>query len=283
MTMRVVQRVRTVAPLGIRFWDQALNAPITDQLAVTACLDSSPTSLVQAQRTPSGIYAVSGLPGLRALERPFPRDKPIAPETHRCWVHVTDAGGRFMPMLFGPRLPLPYTGLFLVNAPLVNNVPNPPGVYLFSTPGRPLQAGMAVIYASLTKVLADNTREAIPNAVVEITRGTTTWYGISDTEGRVTVMFPYPPFAANKKPSEQSWPVDVKVRCQPGKMQFPLSSLKLPDVVSLFQQNYANIWRTVAGNHSPTTTYTVTLTYGQPLTLHTDTVATLDINPVSGS
>ncbi|HLP57643.1 MAG TPA: hypothetical protein VK186_02380, partial [Candidatus Deferrimicrobium sp.] len=62
------EQVNTFTPLGIRFWDSALDRQVGDHLLVKAYPVHGYGSPVHAFRSASGIYAFQGLPGLREIE-----------------------------------------------------------------------------------------------------------------------------------------------------------------------------------------------------------------------
>jgi len=275
--VRLIERLRVVTPLGIRFWDPALNAPVDDGLIVRASLDGRRDLPRQAFRTRSGIYAFQGLPGLQAAEYPSNGDvfggSPAA--TTRFTLQVDDEQRRFLPTVF--RVDAPYRGIFPTETPASPGAAVPPGVYLFSAPTRPTPSTLAVLRAHLVdqRGLATNSPAAFAVLEVEMP-GPAVWYGVADSQGSVLVLFPYPTFAvAPATPSppgnpQQSWTATVRVRYAPGSLVFPSGSA-VPDVRSVFSQPIGQIWATSPTNPAPAVTdLSARLFFGQPLILRTD-------------
>lgn len=280
----VLERVTTITPLGIRFWDPATDSQVSQPLRVAAYHHQWRDRPVFASATRSGLYVLSDLPGLHAFEHPSATAPSIPDESIRYYVAIVDPGGIYLPMILTIDLPLPYRGIYPVD-PSTATEDDPPGTYLFSAPARPVQPGVATIYAHLVR---DNTTEPAAFAVVEVTHNGTTWYGIADKNGSVAIMFPYPLFTLSSFGGQgltaQTWPLSIKVRYQPSKVSFPLAPLlpDIPDLGSLMLQNYGDIWETSTG---PTAeTRVETLRFGQALVVTTQSpqqTARLGISPAT--
>jgi hypothetical protein len=117
-----LEKVSTYTPLGIRFWDPAMDAAVTDGLEVTLRPPNRPDLTRRAFQTLSGVYAFSGLSGLRSLELSDPDlpagEHPVEsspPVRYRFIVDVNDRLGRYLPVTF--RVDLPYRGIFPTRSP----------------------------------------------------------------------------------------------------------------------------------------------------------------------
>jgi hypothetical protein len=287
--MAPLERLHVFTPLGIQFWDAALDVPITDDLDVRAYWAGTDYPAVRAVRSASGIYVLHGLPGLRSIE--YPADDigpagsipvPVVKQTYI--ITVEDLLRRFPPTVFGVDLPLDYRGLFLSGA--VSSLQQArPRAFLFSAPTRPPLEGLALIRADCWD--ADNGRAAA-FAVLRVQSGPDLWIGIADEKGSLLVTFPYPlldrlslgsPPGIGQGPAEESqWPVTIAARYQPSKFQFPMSYLPelgtkwtaLPSLKSILEDQQEVL--IVSRDLNPTTqapTLNQNLTFRQPLILKT--------------
>ncbi len=269
--------------LGIQFWDQISDQPITDGLTVTAQLQGADYPQVSAFRTASGAYAFQGLPCLHDIEYPLNgAQAPASPQsTFTFVITALDSLQRFLPTLFAVDLPLSYPGLFLSN-----HVGSPAGgarAYLFTAPTRLAAPGTSVIRVSLW----DHDRnQAAAFAATQVSLGGQEWTGIADDQGRVQVQFPSPPLQSlslgsppgigQGPTSSVSWPIQVRVLYEPSQLRYLLQGV--PDAVwpwnstpslksILDEQQPALVWQEEAG--PPLPEWTGTLSYGTPLTLRT--------------
>src|SRR4051812_19305660 len=143
----ILERIMIVCPLGIRFWDAALDRPVEDGLVVVAWPAEHPAASTRAILTASGVYAFHGLPGLRSFEYPDAGQPPASPPPARRFVvAVDDRLGRFVPVVF--QVDLPYLGIFPTES---GSSPDgrPPGFYLFASANSQATAGLAVLRADL--------------------------------------------------------------------------------------------------------------------------------------
>jgi hypothetical protein len=265
-------------PLGVRFWDLALNLPITDGLIVNLRLGNSAGPILAATLTYSGVYAFFGLPGLRAAEYPNGNGYGAA-RTFSYVVTVQDQMNRFLPAV------LVYS-LDQTGAVLVNGLPDPTQgarlAYLFSAPSRPAPQGFAAVSA----YLIDQTANApVPWALVSIQVGTDpeTWTGIADDAGRALVLVPFPvaqslqlgspPGTGQVNIADETWPLTVQVNSSPGLLGYPLAGAQdlawpwtdTPNLKDILQnQQPALIWSDPATSANQ---FQATLTLGQNLVL----------------
>ncbi len=275
---------RVFTPLGIQFWDLALDTPVTDGLSVAAQLKDSRHRPVPGFRTVSGVYAFQGLPGLHDVEYPAAETTASSspPKTLSFVITIADRLGRFLPMLFAIDLPLPYRGLFLSN-----ETGSPAGLesraYLFSAPTRPAGPGMALVRADLWDV---DTRKPASFAALRVRVDGRVWTGITDDQGRALIMFPQPlvqPLGLGSPPgsgqgsvSSMTWPVKVEVQYGPEQLRFPLATTpdvpwpwnRTPSLKSILdEQPPGLIWVNDAG--PPVAEWTGNLAYGEELVLRT--------------
>jgi hypothetical protein len=270
--------------LGIQFWDQTLDQPITDGLTVTAQLRGTDYPLVTAFRTASGAYAFQGLPCLHDVEYPGGATQvSTSPQkTFSFVITVSDSLERFLPTLFALDLPLDYSGLFLSN-----EISSSPGVgaraYLFSAPTRAAAVGISVIRVDLW----DHDRnQPAAYAALQVSIGGQQWTGIADDQGRSQVQFPSPllqslslgspPGSGQGPTSSVSWPIQISVLYEPAQLRYLLQGV--PDVVwpwnstpslksILDGQQPALVWQQEVG--PPVPQWSGTLSYGTPLILRT--------------
>jgi hypothetical protein len=200
-----------VAPLGLRFWDLTTRNFVADDLAVTAFPAGHPRLRVQAAVTRSGVWVFHHLPGLEGFERAltagtskpvvvddaFWSDPELGGDKGQFVVQVQDTRSqqRFLPLEL--QIQAPVQGVFSWPVPGGIGFPAGPAgaIPLFSGPTRPTSAGMAMIRMDLHTPPAGLGGEARPAAwsLVRAALGATTLaWGLSDTMGRVALMFPHP-------------------------------------------------------------------------------------------
>jgi hypothetical protein len=270
--------------LGIQFWDFAFDTPVTDSLEVSAYLKDSAYPPVAAFRTTTGAYAFQGLPCLRSIEYPSSVPSPVSsPQpTFSFVITVADRLRRFLPMVFGVDLPLPYRGLFLSG-----DIPSPEDAaaraYLFSAPTRTVVTGMAAVRADLWDHEA-NAPAAFAALRVQVDGNV--WLGMADENGRALVAFPYPllqrlslgspPGSGQGTLTSMGWPMTIGIQYGPGALSFLLQNTPFvqwpwsttPSVKSILEaQPDALVWMTASG--PPVTQWAGQLTYGQELILRT--------------
>ncbi len=227
----VIERYTRVAPLGLRFWDPVAGAVVGSGLVVTAFLPAQPAQPFNASANRSGVYVFHHLPLLQELENGAGDAdywKKLPPRL-AFRIEVMDLEQRFLPMSFTANLP--HQGLFVpdclpVASPLL---PTSGLISLFSAPTRTVPAGMAVVRADLHELANGN---PVPWAVVEATAaGRAPVHGLSDSQGQVAILFPYPepqqigtasppgpgsPPAGRRSLTDQSWTVKVRVYARHG-------------------------------------------------------------------
>jgi len=285
---RILETPRTFTPLGLRFWDTATGSAVAGGLSVTAWRPDAPYPPVHAVRTLSGAYALSELPGLRALERPRvagsggPGGADEAPPAALDFVlTVEDRAGRFLPEVFSVTLPLPYRGLFLSAG--AGSVPRAARAYLFSAPTRPVPPALAAVRADL---LDASSGQPAAYAAVEVAVAGAVHSGIADERGRVLVAFPYPPVerlrlgsppgAGQGDVTGQTWPATVRVRWSPAPLArhpadlagVPAALRRLPGLKAILTEQ-APAYLIGAEGAAPLSEWTVELGFGRELLLAT--------------
>lgn len=278
--IRVLERDRTFTPLGIRFWDAALDVPVAETLAVHAWPAGTAHAPVRAVRSPGGVYAFHALPGQRAAERPA--DDEAHPETagvpREYAIAVDDASGRYQPAAFSVTLPLGYRGEFLSAA--ATSPPQPGGrAYLFPAATRPVPPGLAAIRADL--VDADTGAPAAWAVLVATVEGVTRT-AVADENGRALVLVPFPTperllqASPPVGPQTAAWPVTLAVRWEPAALRFPFPArdglnpawAARPSLKSILDEQRAALVWTDEGQ-APAAEWTETLVHGQELVLRT--------------
>lgn len=238
------EKVCIFTALGLSFWDPVLNMQISDHLCVRAWQDKTNYPVKYAFRTASGNYAFQKLPGLHGIE--YPKDKENLPASKKYNVEVKDELNRFMPVVFSVELPLPYRGLYLSE-----NLKAFPGFCLISSPSRTTQPGFAYVRGRL---ICKSTDLPASYAVVEVEIEGRKWYGISDKNGIITVIFPYPQFKSlnniinpqdkMENPfSLQTWQMTIRIQFSPESLVFPHGS-KIPLLQTIVTQKAGKIWET---------------------------------------
>jgi hypothetical protein len=264
--------VSLVTPLGLRLWDVAAGSAAGEGVVVGYFPPSGRAAT--AVRTPSGVHALRGLPGLGAAERGAGDAafwySPPAGGSYR--VDIRDPRGRYLPMCLDVMLPA--LGLYTPHASL-------PGlqasvVPVFSSPARPVPAGFAVVRAQLA--LGPDAPASWARLDIGLPDSTTAT-GVADAAGRVCVLFPWPePSAANPADlRDQTWPLRLRAffgsPAAAGPPPTPVAPRNgTPELTDLVQQLPA---RLAAGDGGDLTR--ADLSYGRELVLRTAGRSTLSL------
>lgn len=279
-----------VTPFGIRFWDPALDAPVTDGLAVIAYPEGVRRLARTAFRTASGVYAFRDLPGLHDYEHPAgDTDTPESlPAQRRFVVEVNDAEGRFLPVCF--HIDAPVRGVFpSQTATLLGSAP--PGFFLFSASTRAPSPVLATVRAELRERLDATRDRPAAHALLEVSTPDGVSIGLADERGVVAVLLPYPVFtvapggASSLIPSatghEQSWALTASVRYQPSALSV-LAGATLPELRSVLAQAPGIIWTSRAAPPGQgVSALGETLLFGQQLVLRSAQESVLLVGPGS--
>lgn len=261
-TLPVVGRFSRTAPLGLRFWDDVTGRVIGDGLAVTAYPPNSPLRRIEASVNRSGVYVLSGLPGLSKVEFGNGNDAfwsaPPARATFK--IEVVDTWRRFLPFLLTFELPIQHI-VTSADAAGVSPPASSPGISLFSTASRSVPASMAVLRAELRewKTGGDHEGEPARWAVVEARMaGRLIARGVADEKGSVALLFAYPapvthplgsppaispPGAEGPALRDQQWPIELWAsfdRLNPSP-PFP-GAPALPELTDVLAQSPATLW-----------------------------------------
>lgn len=236
MTM-VLETVVRHAPFGLRVWDPVTATHDLPSLRVRLRRQGRSFPTVEARSNRIGIYHASGLPGIAAAEL---ADDPMQQGQRSFRVDVDDPEGRFLP--FGFDADLPHRGLYsdaasqsLLTVASAANATSPPGpaasgVPVFSAPTRQMSEPIATIRADL--ISASTGLPVSWCLVVAEVDGHVRGAGLSDRNGRLVILFPYPvrrrpPISSPPQPNtEFQWQVTLKAYP-------PLAGAYSPDAADL--------------------------------------------------
>lgn len=305
-SFQLLERVVHVAPFGVRFRDAVTGLQVSEGLSVEAYpLEAAlgrtrPEDEVFGRRRAfanrSGTQVLMGVPGLRSFELSDPGEDDwdaSPPGASRFVFEVEDKMGRYLPFSFEARLP--YRGLFVWDEnPLPLESPLAPrpvdGVPLFSAPARVPPAGMAAVRAELWDEAA---KSPAAHALLEASfKGLLLGRGVADDEGRVALIFPYPPPARlpqtsppNSPPSgsippltQQEWAIDLAARYGPVSSPPPYKP-RFPDLLAILSQGPATLWRDAAKTEPLTA---ATLGYGRECFVRTEAASPVT-SPLEGA
>lgn len=277
----VVEEIVASAPLGLRFWDWALDQPVRDGLLVRA-RPAAGGEATTARASSSGVHGF--------LSLPTTRDEELGPMSDfdgrtAYTVSVVDRRGRFVPL-----------GL-TVDAPVAGVQPGPgtltelddgtatlPGFYLFSSATRVVPPGCVGVRIDLRderQPIEGAAGQFAPaaHALVRVETDDDIWYGVADAQGRVLVVAPAPVFAAPAEgaqpldPTSQSWSAALEVRYE----ALPAGGVTgVPDFADVADQAVAR------ANHTSTTFTTsvaVDIEYGEVLVVRSPGRSDLLVRP----
>jgi hypothetical protein len=280
----LLDRLTTVAPLGLRFHDASTGQVVGDGLNVSAHPLGQPHSVRDLIPNRRGVFVLHDAPSLRTVENGIGDDDYWENLPRKDFViEVRDGQNRFIPFQFVAALP--HRGVYEWQEPAMGSPPTTTtrSIPLYSAPARIAPAGMAVIRVDLW----DPTREVMgaeaAAAVLELyDKDSFVARGIADQKGRVALMFPYPapinfapssppgsplgspPRAAGPALTDQVWAFSVRalyaIQSPP---QMP-SNDSLPDLRALLSQPPAVLWADEAQTDE---LLDVAVQFGQPLIL----------------
>ena len=295
--MVVLDRLTSVAPLGLRFHDAANGQVIGDGLNVLAYPLGQPHAARALIPNRRGIFVLHHAPTLREVENGTGDDDywNNLPAKKDFVIEVRDVQGRFLPFQFIAALP--NRGIYEWHDPVVGSPPSlTRSIPLYSAPARTAPAGMAVVRADLWDPTRDIAGSEAASAVLELfDNNRFVARGLADQNGRVAVMFPYPapksfapssppgsplgspPRAAGPALIDQVWTFRVRalyaIQSPP---EIP-SNDALPDLRAVLSQPEAIIWADEAQTDQ---LLEVAVQFGQPLILEIQT--TIDVAAVEG-
>ena len=230
-TVRHLETIIHITPLGIRCVDISTQSLITDGLRITATETNRASKPKPASVTSSGVYALHNLPGLHDFEyqldtQPGPNPLVTSPPIGKEFaIQLEDLQGRFLP--WGVMLTLPRKEIFKA--------------FLFSAPSRSPVPGLAVIRGELkdaTRPEVNGRLQPAAHARIEaeydVTSPPTVYVGLADARGQFALFLPFPnalqaPAGAlitspntpgRKTLSELRWPVTLSFFYEPDKQKF---------------------------------------------------------------
>jgi hypothetical protein len=291
------KRQTLIAPLGVKFWDVASGVYVSSGLSVRAYPDGDSLRATEARLNRSGTYVLHHASGLREFELGVGGGEltDSLPARRRFTVEVKDNERRFLPFAFEAELPC--KGLFRWNAPAERAPLDPPGnlsVPLYSTMLHPAPAGMAALRAEIYEASTeeiDGVRSRRPAAWAMLearNEGLLLGRGIADEQGRVQLIFAYPPphdshissplsppgaFATGQPFLKQTWAIQLQAFYELVPQLSPPSPLTLsgeagralPLLNQLLHQQPANLF---LDEEQTEPVMEVTLMYGSKVFVH---------------
>jgi hypothetical protein len=263
---QLLKRQMLIAPLGLRFWDVATGAYVSNGLRVTAYPDNDRLHMTQASPNRSGTYVLHQASGLREFEMGVgnPQFTDSLPERQPFTVEVRDEERRFLPLKFEAHLPC--KGLFEWQKAMTEPVPldlaGSPSVPLFSSILRAVPAGMAVLRAELYESPSEEineiriTKPAAWAMVEARSGGRLLGRGIADERGRIALIFAYPtpqdsiisfgsspagPFEVGPPFQRQEWTIQLQAYYEPTALSSPPAPLSPPQPSSSLSKDDASI------------------------------------------
>jgi hypothetical protein len=292
--VRVLDTIEVFTPLGLRFWDAALDRAILDGLRVVA-RPLYTKQQIEAVRTRSGIYTFRWLPGMRAVEHRYPDPgffDASTPQRRPFVIAVEDTLERFLPAAFRVDLPLPYSGVFLSESEASVPDGTSRGVLLFSASTRRTDERLTAVRGTL---IDDQSKKPVAWAHVIVTAPhSQTFHGLADDQGRFAVFFPYPSLAEGFAGSPGSfgqgtpigargWDITLAVRAQPSALQ-PLPGTALFEYSSLFTQLGAGLWSSIPDpSTAAAAQLDLHLQFGQQLIVRTNSLSEQLVRPAAAS
>ena len=280
----LLDRLTSVAPLGLRFHDATTGAAVGDGLNVSAYPFGQPNAARALFPNRRGVFVLHHAPTLRTVENGTGDDDywNNLPAKKDFVVEVRDHQDRFLPFQFVAALP--NRGIYEWHDPVIGSPPSSRrSIPLYSSPTRTVPAGFAVIRADLWDPTRDTAGSEAASAVLELyDNDRFVARGIADQQGRVALMFPYPapksfapssppgsplgspPRAAGPALIDQIWTFRVRalyaIQSPP---QIPSTDAS-PDLRAVLSQPEAAVWADEAQTDQ---LLEVAVQFGQPLIL----------------
>ena len=274
--------------LGIRFWDPALDAQIWDGLRVTLFPIENDRKVRQAFRTRSGVYAFNNIPGMIELETVSSGLELTSPQLTRPYVlEVEDLKRQFSKVALLIDLPLNYSGIFLIDDDAGSPNTAPKGFNLYSSINRTATSQFIFVRGEL---IDRTTQEPASHALIRIqTDDEFNWFGISDEEGKFSVMMPYPflnvsfgsspPSSDGVRLFERTWDIELSVMYDPISHE-QITGSDQPDYSSILSQNQAFVYtESPETDVGEATVLQAELRYGRDLIVKTAGFSELYISP----
>ena len=232
-----LERLTLNAPLGVRFWDTALGTYVRGRLRVSVYPEGDPLRATEAVANRSGTYVLHHAAGLGDFEMGLLGTEftETIPARSPFIVEVRDFEGRFLPVAFEAELP--FKGLFRRSFAASASPLEPPddfSIPLYSSISRSAPSGLAFLRAELYETAAAESDEgalmkpaawAVLEAYATGAGAGLLGRGIADEEGRVMLVFAYPPprssgsssagsapgpFTAGLPFLDQQWPIELR-------------------------------------------------------------------------
>ncbi|MDH5181646.1 MAG: hypothetical protein OEZ39_14650 [Gammaproteobacteria bacterium] len=289
---QVIEQFTVHTPLGIRLWDPVTDRQIRGDMHVVAYPAHSPHARSNAYSTRGGVYTFRHLKGMRGIEYGYTTGDEVSPaEKHDFIVEISDKLARYLSVSLRIELPLSYRGVFLSDTAAGSPHEIPKGLYLYSAPTRSVPGWMAIIRGELVN---QETGDAAAHALLRVmTVDGEEWYGVSDAEGRYTIMLPYPdlpagfsgsPLSPGHKPlADQFWDMDLEVFYSPA-TQVSLPGTIIPSYLSILSQDAATIWPIAADDGGmAVASLPIVLEYNKSTNPRTDGFTTLLVSPAVSS
>ena len=274
--------------LGIRFWDPALDAQIRDGLRVTLFAIENDSKVSQAFRTRSGVYAFNNIPGMIELETVSNDLEMSSPQETRPYVlEVEDLKRQFSKATLLIDLPLDYNGIFLIDDNAASPNTAPKGFNLYSSINRNAASQFTFVRGELINRI---TQEPASHALIQVqTDDEFSWFGISNEEGKFSVMMPYPflsvsfgsspPSSDGVRLFERTWDIELSVMYDPTSHE-EIEGSDQPDYSSILSQNQAFVYtESPETDVGEVTALQTELIYGRDLIVKTAGFSELYVSP----
>jgi len=304
---RLLERQTSIAPLGVKFWDVSTGAHVSEGLQVIAYPDGHHLHFTKALPNRSGAYVLHHAWGLRPFElglgnAPFPESPPA---TRRYTIVVNDENRRLLPVRFAADLPTVGFFRWSLTRPGTPFEPLDGSVPLYPSAARMFAAGTAVLRAELYESrpeIINGVRVLRPAAWAMMEarfNGRLLGRGIADEQGRIAVVFAYPPPRDSIRSSgsppvnavtarvpflKQEWTIQLQAFYEPTVLSpspGPLVSPgreDLPELSRIFEQSPANLFLDDAETQPITD---VNLRYGPDVLVPPAVGSPLDPTPLS--
>jgi hypothetical protein len=266
---RLLERQTLIAPLGVRFWDVATGVHVRNGLQVIAYPGTHYLHSTTASSNRSGsAYVFHRAWGLRKFElgisdAPFPESPPTS---QRYKIGGHDENRRFLPVSFSADLPTAGVFQWPLAGPRTQLDPPDGSVPLYPSTLRSAPPGLAVLRAELYQSL--NGARASWAMMEARFNGRLIGRGIADEQGRIALIFAYPPpqdsvgSSAISPPGSvrarlpfrnQEWTIQLQAFYEPAVLSLPLSppgpsgsprrdDLSVPELSDILKQSPANLF-----------------------------------------
>lgn len=285
---QLLESVSRKTLLGIRFWDPALDMQIRDGLRVTLFAVDNDRKVSQAFRTRSGVYAFNNIPGMLELETISNDVEVNSPQETKSYVlQVEDLKRQFSKATLLIDLPLDYNGIFLIDDNAASPNTAPKGFNLYSSINRNAASQFTFVRGEL---INRTTQEPASYALIQVqTDDEFSWFGISNEEGKFSVMMPYPflsvsfgsspPSSDGVRLFERTWDIELSVMYDPASRE-EIEGSDQPDYSSILSQNQAFVYtESPETDVGEVTALQTELIYGRDLIVKTAGFSELYVSP----